>query len=142
MDLTNEHWEVLEPLIPDPLCRAYGRGRPRRDPRDVLNGILRWRRAFTVLYCLIKGLEYGCLGLAVGWVSQRPWGGAAAHMAVGFVVGSIFGGTIVALLAASSPEVSAASLVPRGVTEVLFPVGCSLVHFSAEALGTSMASHD
>ncbi len=85
------------------------------------------------LVALIKGLKYGCLGLAVGWVSQRPWGGAAAHMAVGFVVGSIFGGTIVALLAASSPEVSAASLVPRGVTEVLF---------SAEALGTSMASHD
>jgi len=32
--------------------------------------------------------------------------------------------------------------VPRGVTEVLFPVGCSLVLFSAEALGTSMASDD
>jgi hypothetical protein len=45
-------------------------------------------------------------------------------------------------LATSSPEVSAASLVPRGVTEVLFPVGCSLVLFSAEALGTSMASDD
>jgi hypothetical protein len=94
------------------------------------------------LVALIKGLEYGCLGLALGWVSQRPWGGAAAHMAVGLVVGSIFGGTIVALLATSSPEVSAASLVPRGVTEVLFPVGCSLVLFSAEALGTSMASDD
>jgi hypothetical protein len=94
------------------------------------------------LVALMKGLEYGCLGLALGWVSQRPWGGAAAHMAVGFVVGAIFGGTIVALLATSSPEVSAASLVPRGVTEVLFPVGCSLVLFSAEALGTSMASDD
>ena len=94
------------------------------------------------LVALMKGLEYGCLGLALGWVSQRPWGGAAAHMAVGFVVGSIFGGTIVALLATSSPEVPAASLVPRGVTEVLFPVGCSLVLFSAEALGTSMASDD
>jgi hypothetical protein len=94
------------------------------------------------LVALMKGLEYGCLGLALGWVSQRPWGGAAAHMAVGFVVGSIFGGTIVALLATSSPEVSAASLVPRGVTEVLFPVGCSLVLFSAQALGTSMASDD
>jgi hypothetical protein len=94
------------------------------------------------LVALIKGLEYGCLGLALGWVSQRPWGGAAAHMAVGLVVGSIFGGTIIALLATSSPEVSAASLVPRGVTEVLFPVGCSLVLFSAEALGTSMASND
>jgi hypothetical protein len=94
------------------------------------------------LLALIKGLEYGCLGLAVGWVSQRPWGGATAHMAVGFVVGLIFGGTIVALLAASGPEVSATSLVPRGVTEVLFPVGCSLVLFSAEALGTTMASND
>ena len=94
------------------------------------------------LLALIKGLEYGCLGLALGWVSQRPWGGAVAHMAVGFVVGSIFGGTVIALLAASGPEVSATSLVPRGVTEILFPVGCSLVLFSAEALGTSMASDD
>jgi hypothetical protein len=94
------------------------------------------------LLALIKGLEYGCLGLALGWVSQRPWGGAVAHMAVGFVVGAIFGGTVIALLATSGLEVSASSLVPRGVTEVLFPVGCSLVLFSAEALGTSMASSD
>jgi hypothetical protein len=94
------------------------------------------------LLALIKGLEYGCLGLALGWVSQRPWGGAAAHMAVGFVVGAIFGGTVIALLATSGPDVSASSLVPRGVTEILFPVGCSLVLFSAEALGTSMASSD
>ena len=94
------------------------------------------------LLALIKGLEYGCLGLALGWVSQRLWGGAVAHMAVGFVVGSIFGGAVIALLAASSPEVSAATLVPRGVTEILVPVGCSLVLFSAEALGTSMASQD
>lgn len=82
---------------------------------------------------LIKGLEYGCLGLALGWVSQRPWGGAVAHMAVGFVVGTVFGGTVIALLAASGPEVSATILLSRGVTEVLFP---------AEALGTSMASSE
>ena len=94
------------------------------------------------LLAVIKGLEYGCLGLALGWVSQRPWGGAVAHMAVGFVVGSIFGGTVIALLVASGPEVSATSLVPRGVTEILFPVGCSLVLFSAEALGSSIASND
>ena len=94
------------------------------------------------LVALIKGLEYGCLGLAIGWVSQRQWGGAVAHMAIGFAVGSLFGGVVIALLAASGPEVSATTLVPRGVTEVLFPVGCSLVLFSAEALGTSMASDD
>jgi transposase len=40
MDLTDEQWEVLEPLIPNPPHRADGRGRPWRDPRDVLNGIL------------------------------------------------------------------------------------------------------
>ena len=40
MDLTNKQWEVLEPLIPDPARRADGRGRPWRDSRSVLNGIL------------------------------------------------------------------------------------------------------
>jgi transposase len=40
MDLTDEQWEVLEPLIPAPPKREDGRGRPWRDPRDVLNGIL------------------------------------------------------------------------------------------------------
>jgi hypothetical protein len=94
------------------------------------------------LVARIKGLEYGCFGLAIGWVSQRPWGGAAAHMAVGFAVGSIFGGIIVALLVASGPGVATVGLVSRGVTEVLFPVGCALVLFSAETLGTSMASQD
>ncbi len=40
MDLTNEQWEVLQPLIPDPLRWADGRGRPWQDPRDGLNGKL------------------------------------------------------------------------------------------------------
>ncbi len=40
MDLTDEQWAVLEPLIPKPRVRADGRGRPWRDPRDVLNGVL------------------------------------------------------------------------------------------------------
>ena len=40
MDLTDKQWEVLEPLIPDPSRRADGKGRPWRDPRDVLNGVL------------------------------------------------------------------------------------------------------
>ncbi len=40
MDLTNAQWEVREPLIPDPVRRADGHGRPWRDSRSVLNGIL------------------------------------------------------------------------------------------------------
>jgi transposase len=40
MDLTDEQWKVLEPLIPDSFRQVGGRGRPWRDSRDVLNGIL------------------------------------------------------------------------------------------------------
>lgn len=40
MDVTDEQWAVLEPLIPEPPRRADGRGRPWRDRREVLNGIL------------------------------------------------------------------------------------------------------
>jgi transposase len=42
MDLTDEQWEVLEPLVLDPPRREDRRGRPWRDPRDVLTGILLW----------------------------------------------------------------------------------------------------
>jgi transposase len=40
MDLTDEQWSVLDPLIPQPKRRADGRGRPWKESRDVLNGIL------------------------------------------------------------------------------------------------------
>jgi transposase len=40
LDLTDKQWEILEPLLPKPKVREDGRGRPWRDPRDVLNGIL------------------------------------------------------------------------------------------------------
>jgi transposase len=40
MDLTDTQWRVLAPLLPKPRVRRDHRGRPWRDPRDVLNGIL------------------------------------------------------------------------------------------------------
>ncbi|ODS54441.1 MAG: transposase, partial [Acidobacteria bacterium SCN 69-37] len=40
MDLTDAQWAVLAPLLPKPRVRRDRRGRPWRDPRDVLNGIL------------------------------------------------------------------------------------------------------
>jgi hypothetical protein len=93
-----------------------------------------------VLVGVIKGVEYGCLGLAIAWVGQRPWGGAAAHVAVGLLVGLVFGGTIVALTMGSTPPPPPADVLPVGVNEVIFPIGCSLVLFSAGALGERMAT--
>jgi transposase len=39
-DLTNAQWEILNILIPEPTLRRDGRGRPWKDRRSVLNGIL------------------------------------------------------------------------------------------------------
>ena len=40
MDLTDEQWEVVKPLIPVPPKRSDGRGRPRVDDRKILDAIL------------------------------------------------------------------------------------------------------
>jgi hypothetical protein len=95
-----------------------------------------------LLVAVIKGLEYGFLGLGVGWVSQRRWGGAVAHAAVGLLVGLVFGGTIIALTAGVSPPPAAADLFVKSINEVLFPVGCSLVLFSAGVLGKKTANRN
>jgi transposase len=39
-DLTDAQWALLDPLLPEPKRRQDGRGRPWRDRREVLNGIL------------------------------------------------------------------------------------------------------
>ena len=39
-DLTDTQWRILDPLIPEPFRRKDGRGRPWKDRRAVLNGIL------------------------------------------------------------------------------------------------------
>lgn len=91
----------------------------------------------------MKGVEYGCLGLLLGWVGGRAWGGAAAHVAAGLAVGTVFGGLILGLTFVPDPgAISAADLLSRGINELLFPVGCSLVLFSARSLGErSKAAH-
>lgn len=90
----------------------------------------------TFLLAAVKGVEYGCLGLLVGWVGGRAWGGAAAHVAAGLAVGTVFGGLILGLTFLPNPGAfSAADLLSRGINELLFPVGCSLVLFSARSLG-------
>lgn len=94
--------------------------------------------AFPFLIATLKGLEYACLGMGIGWLGSRPWGGALAHAAAGLAIGIVFGGAILAVTAASVPQPPAADLVTQGINEVLFPVGCSLVLFAATALGKRM----
>ena len=39
-ELNDEQWKAIEPLLLKPQRRTDGRGRPRKDDRQVLNGIL------------------------------------------------------------------------------------------------------
>ena len=88
-----------------------------------------------LLLALLKAVEYACLGAIVGWIGKRPWGGLIAHVVSGLIVGIVFGGAIVAFTYLNAPEpLAAADLVSRGVNEIVFPVGCSLVLFSATAV--------
>jgi transposase len=40
MDLSEKQWEIVGPLIPKPRRREDGKGRPWRDPRDIMNAVL------------------------------------------------------------------------------------------------------
>ncbi len=65
------------------------------------------------------------------------------HALVGLAIGILFGGTTLALTYASALEPpSGTALVSRGIDEVFFPVGCSLVLFSAQALGNRLANDE
>jgi hypothetical protein len=85
------------------------------------------------LLAVLKGIEYGCIGLGIGWLQQRSREGPLAFCLVGLVAGIVFGGVI--LLLTSRGSVSAATLIPWGINELLFPVGCTLVVSSGKALG-------
>jgi hypothetical protein len=83
----------------------------------------------------IKAAEYACLGLALEWVGRRAWGSAFGHLAVGLLIGVVFGGVFLAVVVQSAlTPLSTPSLVARGVNELLFPIGCALVVFIAEVL--------
>lgn len=40
MELTNEQWERVKDLVPDQVKRSDGKGRPAREKREVMEGVL------------------------------------------------------------------------------------------------------
>jgi hypothetical protein len=92
--------------------------------------------ASPFVIALLKGVEYGCLGFALGWIARKAWGTASVHIATGLLVGLVFGGLIIAVNYGSSINPpSALSLAMQSVNEFIFPVGCALTVFAAERLG-------
>ncbi len=86
MDFTDAQWARLSPRLPTLRTRPDGRGRPWRDPRDVLNGILWVKRTgapwkylpdrypvSNVSPALSAGLGAACsLGFSTTWRASSP----------------------------------------------------------------------
>ncbi len=81
----------------------------------------------------IKAVEYGCLAAVLAWMVKRKDRSAAAHVEIGLAMGVFFGGIALGYTYWTNFKLfSAADVVSRGLNEILFPVGCSLVLFATE----------
>ena len=156
----NVGWSVL-------VCTgvAVGRGAAKgRPPLMGIAGLLAAPLALTVANTIQKGIaaalsipgaagtsslwvlalkaaEYGCLAAALGWIGRQAWAGAPAYGAAGLLAGIVFGGAVLTVVAQSAPiPLSPAALMVKGVNELVFPVGCSLVIFAADVLGKRVST--
>ncbi len=83
----------------------------------------------------LKGLEYAVLGFVLGQIEKNA-GGLRKYILAGFTVGTIFGGGIVYLsVSMAAKPLPLVGIVSRCVNELIFPIGCSLVIYTALRLG-------
>ncbi|HEV7669325.1 MAG TPA: hypothetical protein VGS22_12430 [Thermoanaerobaculia bacterium] len=93
---------------------------------------------FPLLIAAVKALEYGALGALLGYASARNKS-LAFHVAAGIATGVTFGVLLIwAGARAQDGPTSAVDLASRGINEILFPLGCSLVIYAGEAFGRRM----
>lgn len=85
----------------------------------------------------LKALEYGVLGAVLGALTRKDQPASLGrHVGTGLAVGLTFGIAIVVVIAqAAAKPMTPVDLAARGINEVLFPIGCSLVLYAAEVIG-------
>lgn len=96
--------------------------------------------AIVIQFTIVRAAEYLLLGLVIGYISRQKWGGFKAHLLAGLFAGLLFGAVMIGLLYSNATKpVPTAMVVSRAVNEVLFPIGCSIVLFGANALGKRLS---
>ncbi len=96
-----------------------------------------------VLVC-IKALEYAVLGFLIGRLGKKPSASLKEHILYGVLIGVVFGGTIVTLMItqATPNPLPLFAIITRCINEIVFPVGCSFVLYTAQKLGEKSAKQD
>lgn len=85
----------------------------------------------------LKGLQYAALGAVLGWLSRRPGSRIGAYVGAGTAVGVVFGSLLLwATARAAATPMPAVDLAARGINEVIFPIGCALVLYAAQGIGS------
>lgn len=86
----------------------------------------------ALLVAVLKAAQYGVFGFLLGRLSQRPGGSVSSYALTGTGIGIVFGGILTAVIARAGATGS--GLVVRALNELLFPLGCALVLYVADAL--------
>ncbi len=87
----------------------------------------------------IKAVEFGILGALVALLIKRPRVKATTFIGLGLLVGILFGGMILTVMATQSAEDTPA-LVGAGVNELFFPMACALILYGASRAGKRVRS--
>ena len=116
--------------------RAFDAQGRRRRPRPRRHG----RRPVAPDHRPGQGVQYALFGFVLGKLEKKIGVGLAAYAGVGFLAGLLFGGVILGYTLGQDPRrPPAAALVARGISEILFPVGCAAVLYVSGILGKKAA---
>jgi hypothetical protein len=89
-----------------------------------------------VTLSIIKAIEYAALGIILVRLDRRSDSTLTTYVGAGLVFGLVFGGATLAIMGGMAPKpLSSAEWAFRGINEVLFPVGCSIVLYAAGLAG-------
>lgn len=96
-----------------------------------------------LMLALLKGVEYAALGFLLGHLSKKAAAGLKEHALAGLFIGVTFGGFIVYLMITiADTPLPLLGILTRCANEIIFPVGCSLVLFTAQKLGEKQSASE
>jgi hypothetical protein len=96
-----------------------------------------------LLLALIKAFEYAALGYLIGRLGKKASAGLAEHALTGLGIGLVFGGTIVYLMVnMAAVPLPLFGIISRCANEIIFPVGCAVVLYTAQKLGEKGVSEN
>lgn len=129
----NPTWMGFAGLLSAPAALAVARTLHKSTAQALKVAEAGAATAFPFFIAGLKGVEYAAFGLLLGWVCKRASSGLVAYASSGLLIGAVFGTTIAAATTPGGFETI--KIIPPLVNEVLFPVGCSLAIYAADAIG-------